>query len=223
LQDDVTQTTVNSQRDKHIEKFILEALDENKNAYFLDPVLSNIRIKSQQGLFSLTIDKKKKFIDSVYSKFIENYLRKYQRSKCSNLKIKTHIDNDFNEKQHHKKLVDDLILYYKQEKLLDLGIFQKYLETLEIEYDQFLTNSEDKLNSADKEGSAKEMNQYFQTVNSNLLNNPKSLKKDNLLELIIPKENKQKVKEQLINFGVDATSIYPDIQGTIDFIKNKYK
>jgi len=205
-----------------IKRILKDALLSTNNTYFIDSVLRNNRIRAQQGCFSITIDNKKKFIEYVLNDIFYDFFREFQQ--------KIPYDSPINkllevEKDKYIVIIRKLIKIYKnkEEKEEYKKAFSDYINQIKSSNIKFC----EKYNIPNIEIELSKISENFSNFIIDKIKvldeNKQEIESNNLVRYRIKKEDKTKIKRQLKNIGITSTLVYPDIQGTIDHIKNIYK
>lgn len=181
---------------------LYNAIFDNKNEFFIETLMNNNRIKSQQGIFSVVIDKKTKFVD-----FLEKEQRERKRSTIQRDIELIHLLRRPTLLKHQSTIIDLLQNYFdsvnetnSNPNYSDLG---NSISAINPELETIFTEKTIK-NLADRILSISTKTQDFQ-------NNDKNKEKI----FYIKSEVKTALRMQLSNIGISPISIYPDIKGTI--------
>lgn len=171
----------------------------NENLVFLETINENNRIRAQRGLFSLDISP----YNVLKFPFEENFMAIFNGIKSSVndkeilAKIYTWIKEKAKEKLQVNIFFDDFLKFMEEE------CFNKKLDTKIIE--DLENNSE----------------RYIEKLSKII-----SVKFDHILKtntIIILEEDKEKIKKELEKiYGIDSYTVYPDLQGYVDYIRENF-
>lgn len=225
LQADAEQSVISFNKvddEKTIKEILLGMIETNQNTFFIDSVLDNNRIRMQQGCFSVTVDKKPKFVKYISPELIDLFIRKFfaadienglkkdleiaVRKKCfDGIKelVKKNIDEKIDDGFNRKSFIT---------KVNDIYIDERLKEELKGKKTEFavLEESSDVFVSLIKE-----------FVNS-LETDSYNIEGEDVTEFLIKKEFKQIIKKELEKIGINSMFVYPDIQGSVDYFKELY-
>lgn len=202
------QLTVLSFSDK-VKSLLTDAILDKKNTYFIDPIFSNARIKAQQGCFSVTIDKKNKFVYTVLDDLLLNIVRTFITKKQDQATILKNIDNN-----NIKALISELVKVYKQQNYNDIEErFKKYIHNL-IKNAKMIVQGTENLHNDFQRFFTQEVNKFRQ--------DNYGIAKESLIIYKIKKEYKTKIKQQLNALGITPMMIYPDLKGSINYINELF-
>lgn len=216
---DSHQDILNIENDSEIKSMVKNAILDSQNTYFIDSILGNNRIRAQQGCFAITIDKKNKFINYVLSEIFEEFIRKF---------ISTHDSNDFiimlllYDKKH---FLDSMISIYKKPFTKDdfAHEFISCINRIESQNTDYCIRMKIKINSTHLSDMSNKFADFILLNTGEFSKNPHTINDNEIQPYIIPSMNKSTLKKQLENIGITSTFVYPDIQGSIDYIKDLFK
>ncbi len=224
FQADSKQTILSFKDDESIEvkRLLKEALLTSNNTFFIDSVLRNKRIRAQQGCFSITIDNKEKFIEYILNDIITDLFREFQQKIPFDSSINKLLNNEQNK---FSEFIKELKMTYKKkgEKSNYIDVFSNYIERIKSNNSSFCDKQNIKDINEELEKISTDFASFFIDKTKILNANRQKLESKNLVKYIIKKEDKTKLKRQLQNIGITSTLVYPDIQGTIEHIKNTFK
>lgn len=170
------------------------------NLFFLETINENERLKAQKGLFSLDLSPYNRlrfgyfdYINGIYDFKIEDEKLK----KLLEETLKNNIDKIF--EFNDKKLIFDEILK-------KLEILKQINEAKFEEIKKEIENKKEKITE-----------EIFKLLNSN---NNQELEVD---IAIIFDEDKVKIRKELEKgYGIDSSTVYPDLQGYIEYVKENF-
>lgn len=178
---------------KEIQSFIKDIIQKKQNYIFIETVYNNSRIRAQQGYFSILLEIRDKYIKYLKKGILDS--AKY--SKC--------IEQTF------------------LRKLLDFDFRGKS----DNEIDAYITNINirpDKRTEWNSEEFLKYLKKYkFFSLNKEDINKTYIELNKDICKFIIPSEHKKLIRKQLNLLGINHENIYPDIQGLVLHIKDKYE
>ena len=203
---------------------ILDSAQDRTNTYYFDTILGNQRIRVQQGCFSILIDKKMKLIEPLFIEFLEDCFRKYISSRILSNNLIELIAHDIGNDKLNDELLRVLQQSYVRHKSISVArtLFETYLDKIIKHYPSYLKKMNFMPNSSIITDEANNFHTFLNDVIKGLDNDSKILDKSSLVQIRIPAGEKQHMKIQLAKIGVDSTSVYPDLEGTIEFLKNKF-
>lgn len=173
--------------------FIKSIMEKRENYLFIETKYSNSRIRAQQGYFSILLEVRDKHIQNLKRIILSN--TKY--SKCITQSCFNKLLNtDFRGKSDEviKTFINHLDIIPNKKQQWD---YEKFFEGLKKE----------KFFSLTKE----DFNKTHIELNKNIC------------KFIIPNEYKKVIRKQLNILGINYESIYPDIEGLVLHIKDKYE
>lgn len=167
---------------------------------FLETINENERLKAQKGLFSLDLSPYNRLRFDYFNYINEIYGFKIKDENFKK-KLENMLRNNINE-----------ILEFKNEKL----IFQDILKKIEVL--RPISESEvDEIKQGIKTREENIIKEISKLLDSN---NNQDLEADTV---IIFDEDKEKIRKELENnYGIDSSTVYPDLQGYIEYIKEKF-
>lgn len=167
---------------------------------FLETINENERLKAQKGLFSLDLSPYNRLRFDYFNYINEIYGFKIKDENFKK-KLENMLRNNINE-----------ILEFKNEKL----IFQDILKRIEVL--RPISESEvDEIKQGIKTREENIIKEISKLLDSN---NNQDLEADTV---IIFDEDKEKIRKELENnYGIDSSTVYPDLQGYIEYIKEKF-
>lgn len=178
---------------KEVYAFIKDIMDKKQNYVFIETAYNNSRIRAQQGYFSILIEIREKYIKYLKKAILDSV--KY--SKCIEQRFLRNLLNfDF-----RGKTDNEIEEYIKNFNILP----DKRNEWNGKEFFEYLKRS--KFFSLNKE----EINKTYIELNRDIC------------KFIIPSENKKIIRKQLNLLGINHEYIYPDMQGLVLHIKDKYE
>lgn len=221
---DANQNVLDFNEDTEIKDILMEAILGKENTYYIDTVLSNNRIRAQQGCFSITIEKKEKFINCIDKELNERFNREFIRNQNRTDNIMKLIDYDTKNKNNKIDLISKsekfLNKYFTKNNLTNT--FQNYIESIYGVYHEFALKENIKLDSLEEK-----KKEYAETLSERIKNlfveKSNEIIDPNIKSYKIEAKDKSFIKSQLEDIGVTSTFVYPDIQGSIDYIKELYK
>lgn len=174
---------------------ILSEVYFRKERYkFFKTPLSNERIKSQDGYFSVCFESSTEEATS----FLRHEVKEYIERNKINIR-----------KELLEKLIEDLESPLSLQKIEDFITVIRYLS----ENNQITQSNFNELEEAMKR---------FSTIRP-LKHSMNDLQKfERVVKLVIPKEYKMKIITELDNVGVNSSTIYPDLEGMAKYINEKY-
>lgn len=182
-----------TESDKEVHAFIKDIMEKNQNYIFIETTYNNSRIRAQQGYFSILLEIRDKYIKYLKKGIIDSV--KY--SKCI-------------EQQFLRKLVDFDFRGKSDEEI------EEYIKNINI--------------IPDKRGewNSKKFLEYLKTkkffsLNKEGLNKTYIELNKDICKFIIPSGYKKLIRKQLNLLGINHENIYPDIQGLVLHIKDKYE
>ncbi|OOM76992.1 FRG domain protein [Clostridium puniceum] len=182
-----------TEKDKEIHTFIKEIIEKKQNCIFIETTYNNSRIRAQQGYFSILIEIRDKYIKYLKKGILDS--AKY--SKCIEQPfLRKLLDFDFRGKSNKEieAYIENLSIIADKREEWNSKEFLEYLK-----YNKFF--------SINKEG----INKTYIELNKDVC------------EFIIPSEYKRLIRKQLNLLGINHENIYPDIQGLVLHIKDKYE
>lgn len=167
---------------------------------FLETINENERLKAQKGLFSLD------FLPYNRLRFgYFNYINEIYDFKIKDENLKQILENSLRTNM-------DKIFELNDEKL----IFDEILRILEI-INQINKVKFEEIKKEIEKNEKKITDAIAKLLNSN---NNQDLEADTV---IIFDEDKEKIRKELENhYGIDSSTVYPDLQGYIEYIKEKF-
>lgn len=195
---------------------VLENLiSTNKEYLFFKAIYSNDRIKAQQGYFSVYIDIKMDEYESIVEKKyilileeIEKYINeKFKRSESSTIRGLIH------------SIKKGEIKRELGQNLKQCPIFEEIKSNIKTEYrlnETDLAEYDDKVNTIIENSKIYKIKDREHCM-SNLLKN------ESYVKIIIKKDLKEMFLKELDILGINSRVVYPDIQGLVQYIKEKYK
>lgn len=199
-----------------IKKIYGKTFEEQKNikkgVVFLDTKSENIRIKAQKGLFSFDTSPYLNINISLEDKIVEIY------KKVINKIPKKEVDNIFSEVINYLKTLE--IKEYKGNEINDKIL--KYLKELTGENisDDLILKRKDIISQL-SEKRVKTKN--IETINKIVYEQPSYDQNLKFKTIIILEKDKKKIREELEKiYGIDSFYVYPDTQGFIEYIKEKF-
>ncbi|MCI7665188.1 MAG: FRG domain-containing protein [Fusobacterium mortiferum] len=173
---------------------------------FLDTINENNRIRAQRGLFSLDVRPYKILRNSFEEKFL-NTFDKIDKEKLLNDEIDVYIELFSYIKKQEKEIFDAKYFYNNFKDFFEKSLKNKFKdnELYKELFEDLITNER----------------RYIEKLEGNFkLEFKHSLKTDSI---IILEEDKEKIKKELENmYGIDSYTVYPDLQGYIDYIKENF-
>ncbi|MGL5126315.1 MAG: hypothetical protein ACRC6U_10115, partial [Fusobacteriaceae bacterium] len=167
---------------------------------FLETINENERLKAQKGLFSLDLSPYNRLRFGYFNYINEIYDFKIKDENSKNLLeniLKTNIDKIF-EFNDEKLIFDEILKNLEVLNHVSKKEFEEIKEEIEIKKENITEAIAKLLNS----------------------NNNQDLKADTV---IIFDEDKEKIRKELENYyGIDSSTVYPDLQGYIEYIKEKF-
>lgn len=178
---------------KEVHAFIKDIMEKKQNYIFIETTYNNSRIRAQQGYFSILLEIRDKYIKYLKKGILDSV--KY--SKCI-------------EQQFLRKL-SDFDFRGKSDNEIE-----EYIRNLNIIPDKRGEwNSEKFLEYLKR-------NKFFYLNKEDLNKTYIELNKD-ICKFIIPSKYKRLIRKQLNLLGINHENIYPDIQGLVLHIKDKYE
>ncbi|QLY81229.1 FRG domain-containing protein [Clostridium intestinale] len=182
-----------TESDKEVISFIKDIMEKKQNYIFIETTYNNSRIRAQQGYFSILLEIRDKYIKCLKKGILDSV--KY--SKCIEQPFLRKLA-DFDFRGKNDKEIED---YIKNINIIPdkRGEWNsgKFLEYLKVK----------KFFSLNKE----ELNKTYIELNNDIC------------KFIIPSEYKRLIRKQLNLLGINHENIYPDIQGLVLHIKDKYE
>lgn len=209
--------------DKEINEIIRDLFDHDKNIYFIDTIISNSRIRAQQGCFSLYLDKKKKFYDYINKATnIEREIKTQLNNKIKSINRKTYFDlvklliDNYNPTTDKNE--------YLEKNYINLKKLQNKIDITKVMKEKFIDS---RLKVSD------ENYREIVQISSNIIDSFKTnhfeiqtnyeVKDNKLTEYVIEANNKNDIKKELEKIGVNSLMIYPDITGMVEHLANNFK
>lgn len=173
---------------------------------FLETINENNRIRAQRGLFSLDVGIYKVLTESFEEKILETF-DKINQSEFRKNEYRVYNEICSYIKNINSKDFNEAIFYEEFKKF-----FEKKLK------DSF---NEPKLYEEILKDFTETQNKYIRKLEKKFrLNFEHNL---NTSSIIILEEDKEKIKKELENmYGIDSYTVYPDLQGYIDYIKENF-
>lgn len=173
---------------------------------FLDTINENNRIRAQRGLFSLDV-RPYKFLRNSFEEKILNTFDKIDKDKL----LKNEIDvcgEIFNYIKSQKKEIFNAEYFYKDFK----DFFEKSLKNKFKDNNLYKELFKDLIDNERR---------YIEKLENNFkLEFEHSLETDSIIVL---EEDKEKIKKELENmYGIDSYTVYPDLQGYVQYIKENF-
>jgi len=230
------------------EAFIYDIFSNvEQNFYFINPVYRNKRIRSQSGLFSLTLLLNEDSLDVIKDNLINKELSNNKSEMIKKLvkennldykEVKLHINKVFSFINEIIKLVMDQSdrLIKEMKNSFDNDYYKKIIDKIVI-----------KLNQASiKSSRGKDINsdilrfvldELFMTIfkinkrfQQNVITNNESeddikfqVMPEERIEFIIPFEVKERIRKDLNNlFNINSANIYPDLEGYVKYVNNQF-
>lgn len=167
---------------------------------FLETINENERLKAQKGLFSLDLSPYNRLRFDYFNYISEIYGFKVKDEKIKKIlenSLKTNIDKIF-ELNDKKLIFDDILKKLEVLNYVSKKEFEEIKEEIETKKENITEAIAKLLNS----------------------NNNQDLEADTV---IIFDEDKEKIRKELENhYGIDSSTVYPDLQGYIEYIKEKF-
>ncbi|XQY92149.1 FRG domain-containing protein [Metabacillus sp. HB246100] len=179
--------------DKGLFPILHQILESDKNYIFFKTILSNERIKRQNGYFSICFEAS----ESEANQFLKYQIREYIKR-----------NNNVPDPALDKWTADIKIP-------LEDSIIENMCEQVEY-YNSIAPN--DQLDI----GNLKEALIRFRKITPIVHNMDELQNSEQLIKLIIPSEYKRKIVNELDNIGINSSTIYPDLQGMTMYIREKY-
>ncbi|WP_066631486.1 FRG domain-containing protein [Labilibacter marinus] len=213
------------ENEKEVKNILTKSILENRNNYFIDSTLRNNRIRAQQGCFSLIIDKKQKFIDYILVDIFQLFCREFCLNPSLKGDVKKLINYDLGEGADFKDIVDRLASVYRKKLRLQeyKAVFNEYINGIRYQNKDFCDKENITDVGDDLSVYSDEFMRFIESKIKELEMNSYELEQDDLIRYKIRKSDKAIIKKQLENIGITSTFVYPDIQGSIDHIKNIFK
>lgn len=211
--------------DKITDAEIINIIDsiflKGEKTYFIDTQNINDRIRSQQGCFALCIDPKRKYFKYVKERSLNSYILK-------NKLIDENVSKFLNEhvKDIAQKVIDDMGNQVSESDIVDILVKQKeeYINKNnkrgDTEQDPVKINKDIETFIYQENNCVKS---WIKEVNSTFTDTNHAINIDKVTTFKILSTNKQKILDQLKLIGISPISVYPDLKGTIEHIKNEYK
>ena len=226
LQADAGQSVIsfnNFEDENTIKEVLLGVIENSRNTFFIDSVLDNNRIRMQQGCFSVTIDKKPKFIKYMSSELVDLFIRKFFTADDIELGFKKDLEIAVQKKcfEGIKRLVKNNI--YEE---IDDDINRKSFitEVNRIYVDERL--KEELKGKKTDFNIVERSSEVFVGLIKEFVNTLKTdsyiIEGEDISKFLIKKEFKQNIKKELEKIGINSTFVYPDIQGSVDYFKELY-
>ena len=173
--------------------FVKNIIKNKENYLFIETIYSNSRIRAQQGYFSILLEIKDKYISHLKKIILNNI--KYSKY-ITEASFKKLLNTDFRGviEETIKTFINNLDVKPDKRQDWDCEEFWKKLK-------------DEKFFSLNKE----EFNKTYIELNKNIC------------RFIIPNEYKKVIRRQLNILGINYESIYPDIEGLVLNIKDKYE
>lgn len=172
----------------------------NEHHYFFKTKYYNDRIRSQKGYFSIYFEQ----TEAEVSQFKNQTLDEFE-SFCNKEQLNMN---------YVRSLIDKINLL-RFPLFNQAAIDSKVSEILqEFPYNESVKHT--------LEGEIKKVLEKLNTKVNRPHDMNKILSKDNHIRVLIPKEAKKKLIEQLDDMGINSSTIYPDIEGLSRYLKEKY-
>lgn len=194
---------------------------DNKNYFFVETVFENERIKAQQGCFSLLIDMKKKYMDIIEKDIFEDITDKVLKKNMHKGLFKK---GELKENRRALKNIIATILYEQKDDFMENTSIEKIKKRVEQE---IIISASDEMKGKKIKIDIEifneikiELRKIFDLLKAQDYN--MKLKEDSLTTFIIPHSKKNKIKEQLSVLGINSITVYPDVQGYIQYIQEEW-
>lgn len=219
--------------DEMAEKLILKMLYNSYNQIFIDPIFENQRIRVQDGLFSVSVLFNHKIYDKLESNLIYYILNNGLKKKIFSIYDHEHqgriIESKFRDFISDDKILQYYYFYDQRESQNVINSLEGYLKIVNGGYDDLVSILEKFY---------EEINRKLDKVKQGLLlssSEGKYYKKDNIIkalkdenskdfhQIFIPIGKKDPILKELNElYGINSATIYPDVEGYIQYLKAKF-
>ncbi|SDC30745.1 MULTISPECIES: FRG domain-containing protein [unclassified Candidatus Frackibacter] len=202
-----------------------------KNFYFINPILENMRIRVQAGLFSLSLVLNENIFTKVRNRlvkkiFIENIEDIERRLLEEHYQEEDDIKFWFNEIKSSQKIIVKVYNCLSENK--DINFIIDEIEIRSSERGKEGKNIIEKILRCifsvlkHKVGKIKE-SLILENDSRAIKKSKCKLNVNSVAMFVIPKDNKEKIQKQLDKlFDINSVTVYPDVEGYVQYIKDKF-
>lgn len=182
---------------------------------FIKSINENNRIKAQRGLFSLDINPYLRLMRLPHVLIYNSY------SKYIFFKFKEEKQELENIEKYLKKFLEENIKDLKDKKTDDIFnlIYNFFLDLKEI-INSIIAGEIIKILDISIEENKRTIERLKKAITESITENFIHELGDKII--IILAEDKEKIRKELERIGVDSSTVYPDVQGYIDYIKENF-
>lgn len=198
--------------DKKVNLELIDILNQKgDNYFFIKTKYYNKRIKSQQGYFSIYIDISNNEVENIKKNISENISREIINAARMEMRNNITTSNNLDEFKNIRRIIEERA--FRDEKISKILEYYKHLG-----HNEDNNNFKNKIENIFNEGKFS----IIEKLCAKKHNMNEILENESRINIIISKDLKEELANQLNIMGVNSRVIYPDEQGLAMYMREKY-